>query len=100
MNNTRKIDLLTSRLDRLESIFNAVGIPTAQWLSPADAAKIISSSRTTIMSEISRAEQARINRADTDLKWGVHYRKSGSAWQVNPTELEKIIFLPPEKRPY
>ena len=52
------------------------------------------------MSEIERAETARIAKAPSDIVWGGHYRKSGTHWQVNPVELEKVIFLPPENRPY
>ena len=100
MSNAQEIKILTHRLDHLESVFQAVGIPTAKWVSPADAAKIISSSRTTIMSEINRAEEARASGSATDLKWGTHYRKSGTAWQVNPVALQEVIFLPPEMRPY
>ncbi|MDV3351758.1 hypothetical protein QGP82_23850 [Leptothoe sp. LEGE 181152] len=51
------------------------------------------------MSEIERAENARISNTSTDLKWGKHYRKSGTYWQVNAMDLEKVIFLPPEYRP-
>lgn len=52
------------------------------------------------MGEIERAEDARICNTPTDLIWGTHYRKNGAHWQVNAVELEKVIFLPPEERPY
>ncbi|MFG6101235.1 hypothetical protein U2F10_03210 [Leptothoe sp. EHU-05/26/07-4] len=95
-----EIQILRTRLEYLERLINALGLPTSPWVTPTNAAAIISTSRSTIMNEIERAEEARISKRDSDLAWGTHYRKTGTHWQVNPIELEKVIFLPPESRPY
>ena len=100
MNSTQQIKELQHRLTHLESLLAAVGIPTGKWVSPNDAATIISCSRSAIMKEIERAELARASNTPTDLKWGTHYRKNGSAWQVNPMKIQEVMFLPAEQRPY
>ena len=86
-----QVKLLTERL-------SALGLPLDPWVTPQDAATILFTSRGTIMSEIRRADDCRITNKPSDLKWGVHYRKLGANWQVNPAELNKVIFLPPEQR--
>ena len=98
--NANELQVIEARVQYLEQLIAALGLPTSPWVSPANAAIIISTSRTTIMGEIGRAEKARVTRTASDLVWGIHYRKSGAHWQVNPVELEKVIFLPPENRPY
>lgn len=94
----KKIEELEQRISYLEYVLENLGLPTSPWVSPDSAAKLISASRTTILGEIKRAEDARLANKPTDLKWGTHYRKNGSHWQVKAMELEKVIFLPLEER--
>jgi len=94
----KKIDELEKRISYLEYVLESQGLPASPWVSPQDAAKLMSISRTTILGEIKRAEDARLANKPTDLKWGKHYRKNGSHWQVKAMELEKVIFLPIEER--
>jgi hypothetical protein len=95
-----ELDALWALVKRLEQNQRALGLPTSPWVSPQQAASLLNTSRTRINNEINKAEYARIHRIKYDLFWGIHYRKNGANWQVNPLEFETVIFLPPEQRPY
>ena len=96
----KEFEALLARVERLEQNQRALGLPTEPWVSPNDAASLLSTSRATIMEEIKRAEYARKHRLNYDVVWDTHYRKTSSHWQVNPMELKKVIFQPPDQRPY
>ena len=96
----KDFDALVARVALLERYLRALGLPVAPWTSPQQAADLLNTSRNRITAEIKKAEHARIHKLKYDLAWSVHYRKNGEHWQVNPVELEKVIFLPPDQRPY
>jgi hypothetical protein len=91
---------LKAQVQHLVKVHQALGLPTSPWVSPAAGAAIMGTSRSRIQAEINKAEHARIHGITYDLTWGVHYRKNGDHWQVNPVEFEAVVFLPPEQRPY
>ncbi len=91
-----EITALKQEVERLKQYMRALGIPISPWVSPQQAAQLMSTSRSRITNEIDKAEYARIHGLAYDLKWGVHYRKNGANWQINPVEFEAVIFLPPE----
>lgn len=100
------LSILEKRIRALEFRLNAFGIPTEQWLSPEEAAKILGCKRDKIRSEILRAEEARRRGEKHDVVFGVHYTnmaapKSGkSLWRVDPIKLREVMILtPPENRP-
>ncbi|NEQ54333.1 MAG: hypothetical protein F6K11_30090, partial [Leptolyngbya sp. SIO3F4] len=95
-----EIEILKQQVQRLIQNQQALGLPTSPWVSPQQAANLLCTSRGRINNEIDKAEYARINKIKYDLTWGTHYRKNGAHWQINPLEFEKIIFQPPENRPY
>ena len=95
-----EVEALKQQVERLLQNQQALGLPTSPWVSPQQAANLLSTSRARINREIEKAEYARINRIKYDLTWGTHYRKNGANWQINPLEFERVIFLPPEQRPY
>ena len=93
------IQKLETRLNRLEAVLDAVGLPVQQWLSPEQAGIILGVSRKTIMTEINNAERAHATNQKSDVKYSVHYRKIGSNWQVDPLSMKEIINKRPELRP-
>ena len=95
-----ELDKLKQLVQRLEQNQWALGLPTSPWVSPQQAGTLLGTSRSRINEEIQKAEHARIHKLKFDLAWGTHYRKNGAHWQVNPVEFERVIFLPPEQRPY
>ncbi|MDV3351268.1 hypothetical protein QGP82_21370 [Leptothoe sp. LEGE 181152] len=95
-----EVEALKQQVQRLIQNQQSLGLPTSPWVSPQQAANLLCTSRTRVNSEIDKAEYARIHKIKYDLSWGTHYRKNGAHWQINPLEFEKIIFQPPELRPY
>jgi hypothetical protein len=91
---------LKAQVDQLVKVHQALGLPTSPWVSPQQAAQLMGVSRSRVKDEIDKAEYARIHGLRFDLTWGIHYRKNGDHWQVNPVEFEAVVFLPPEQRPY
>ncbi|MBD1914602.1 MULTISPECIES: hypothetical protein [Cyanophyceae] len=91
---------LKAQVEQLVKVHQALGLPTAPWVSPQQAAQLMGTSRSRVQAEIDKAEHARIHGIAYDLTWSTHYRKNGQHWQVNPVEFEAVIFLPPEQRPY
>jgi hypothetical protein len=96
----KEFKALKAQVEQLVKVHQALGLPTSPWVSPQAAAQLMGVSRTRITTEITKAEHARIHGLQFDLTWGIHYRKNGEHWQVNPVEFEAVIFLPPEHRPY
>ncbi|MBE7384455.1 MAG: hypothetical protein F6J95_023950 [Leptolyngbya sp. SIO1E4] len=94
-----KIKALEVQVKQLTQTCRALGLPVSPWVSPQQAATLMSVSRSRITSEIEKAEHARIQGLKYDLLWGIHYRKNGSNWQISPVEFEAVIFQPPEQRP-
>ena len=101
-----RVELLERKVEILESRLNAYGIPTEMWLSPEEASKILGFGRDKIISELVRAEKARINGERPDLIYGQHYTNgavvasSRALWKVNAEKLrEVLISTPPGSRP-
>ena len=100
-----KIKQLEERLNWLETVIKAFGLPTGRWMPPADAAKIIGCQRDKLVAEIESAESIRLKGGNPDLVYGLHYmniaRVSSSRdyWVVNAIEFSKVFGgTPPEKR--
>ncbi|MEM9485615.1 MAG: hypothetical protein AAGA83_18215 [Cyanobacteria bacterium P01_F01_bin.116] len=96
----KDFDELQARVEWLENVVKAVGLPASPWVSPNGAADLLSVSKTIITTEIDKAEHARTHSLKYDVLYGTHYRKKGAHWQLNAMELEKVIFLPPDQRPF
>ena len=93
------MDILEQRVNRIETVLNAIGIPLAEWLSPQQASEILCVSRAYLMKEIEAAEYANSTNQQYDIKHGIHYRKTGSNWQVNVSAMNDILNTRPELRP-
>lgn len=95
---------LTERVETLEAILGAVGIPTNPWLTPAAAANLIKISPTQIRTAIAKAEAARDDGVNSGLIYGIHYRNVQApesqqpSWQVNVKAWQAYLSIPPEKR--
>ena len=95
---SKRIEALENQVKLLTDRVTALGVPLEPWVTPQEAADILYISRGTVMSEIKEANDRRVANKLTDLEWGVHYRKLGANWQVNPAKLKEVMFLPPEQR--
>jgi len=104
MDLTAQVWQLTERVEAIEALLGAVGMPTDPWLTPAATANLIKISPTQIRSLIAKAEAARLKGKNTDLLYGIHYRNVQTSesqqpsWQVNVKAWQSYLSIPPDKR--
>jgi len=95
---------LTERVETIEALLGAVGMPTDPWLTPPAGAKFIGISPNQIRSYIDKAEASRLNGISSNLIYGIHYRNVQApesqqpSWQVNVKAWQSYLSTPPDKR--
>ncbi|NJK63110.1 MAG: hypothetical protein HC921_10925 [Synechococcaceae cyanobacterium SM2_3_1] len=98
----RDHQLLLRKYERLEEILRVVGLPIEEWVSPRVAAGLLNVSDSWIRQRIGEAEDRRVSRKQTSLKYGTHYRTKPNCqsqrvdWQVNWRKWNDLLSNPPE----
>ena len=93
---------LLRKCERLEEILRVVGLPIEEWVSPRVAAGLLSVSDTWIRQRVAEAEDRRLARKSTSLKYGLHYRTKPNCqsqrvdWQINWRKWNELLSSPPE----
>lgn len=98
----RQIDELREDIARMKAIVRiTTGIdPDEVWVSTNTAATSLGISVYLLKQILNEAEDRRLSRRATQLKYGVHYRQKAATpeRQINIVKFREWFNLPPEKR--
>lgn len=100
----QQLEILEKRIDYLETLIASVGLPVSPWLSPSQAAPLLSISPNQIRHLIEQAELARLQNNPSDLIYGRDYKSiqsqnsSTHTWKINVLGFKRYFDIPPEKR--
>ncbi|WP_017302536.1 hypothetical protein [Nodosilinea nodulosa] len=101
---TLLVQQLTERVEFLEALVQAFGLPVGKWVTPNEAVAFFGKSRRLIMEEIEAAEAKRLAGQKSLLVYGIHYRNdmaadsTQNAWKINISKYGEFLKIPPEER--